>query len=439
MNFTHRDTSRIPSNRLSAHLTLALLLPFGLLAAPSSQAQAPAPLIPPPPPTTYSAGAGLLLTGTTFSIKNMGVVSSMIAKGAVTSAKIAVPLVLSGATSSGDAVVTGNNTTNGIGVSGSSVGGYAIYGTSTVAGIVGNGDEYGVYCQSNSAGSSGIASYGIANGVYGVGENGYGGYFRGDGGDGAQGHTTVTGHSGLAGFNDSAGGGSGVSGTGYNGVVGVSTNNGGNGVVGEAEDNTGGTPYGVEGINSDGHGYAGYFVGNVLVTGSISAGVKDFKIDHPLDPQGKYLLHASVESDQMEDIYSGNVVTDGRGSATVKMPDWFEALNGDFRYQLTVIGQFAQAIVGTEITGGQFVIKTDKPNVRVSWQVTGVRHDAFARAHPLVVEQTKPQEAQGTYLAPEAFGQPHSKAEGYARLAKMSAQQHAASAQSVAPARLALP
>jgi hypothetical protein len=41
-------------------------------------------------------------------------------------------------------------------------------------------------------------------------------------------------------------------------------------------------------------------------------------------------------------------------------------LNRDFRYQLTVIGTFAQAIVVTEIANGSFSIKTDKPNVKVS-------------------------------------------------------------------------
>ena len=47
----------------------------------------------------------------------------------------------------------------------------------------------------------------------------------------------------------------------------------------------------------------------------------------------------------MMNIYTGNVVTDELGLATVKLPDWFEAENTDFRYQLTVIGAFAQAIV----------------------------------------------------------------------------------------------
>jgi len=73
----------------------------------------------------------------------------------------------------------------------------------------------------------------------------------------------------------------------------------------------------------------------------------------------------------------------------VQLPDWFEALNRDFRYQLTVIGQFAQAIVASEINDHQFSIRTDKPNVKVSWQVTGIRQDAFANANRIPVEVEK--------------------------------------------------
>ena len=111
---------------------------------------------------------------------------------------------------------------------------------------------------------------------------------------------------------------------------------------------------------SSGAGWAGLFIGDIDVTGAIFAGVKDFRIDHPLDPANKYLVHASVESSEMVNIYSGNVTTDELGLATVKLPDWFEAENADFRYQLTVIGgRFAQAIVSKEIASHQFTISTN--------------------------------------------------------------------------------
>jgi hypothetical protein len=150
--------------------------------------------------------------------------------------------------------------------------------------------------------------------------------------------------------------------------------------------------------------FAGLFDGDVDVSGALSKSGGSFKIDHPLDPANKYLLHSFVESPDMMNIYNGNVTTDGSGSAVVTMPAWFEALNSDFRYQLTVIGQFARAIVGSEISNGSFTIKTDKPNVKVSWQVTGIRQDAWANAHRIPVEVAKAPQDQGRYLHPELFG-----------------------------------
>ena len=100
--------------------------------------------------------------------------------------------------------------------------------------------------------------------------------------------------------------------------------------------------------------FAGYFQGDVEVLGTLSKSSGSFKIDDPLDPANKYLYHSFVESPDMKNIYNGNVVTDGSGTATVTMPAWFEALNTDFRYQLTTIGQPAQAWIASEIANGSF-------------------------------------------------------------------------------------
>jgi hypothetical protein len=153
--------------------------------------------------------------------------------------------------------------------------------------------------------------------------------------------------------------------------------------------------------------------GSVDVIGTLSKGGGSFKIDHPLDPANKYLYHSFVESPDMKNMYDGNITTDGAGLATVMLPDWFETLNRDFRYQLTVIGQFAQAIVASEISGNQFSIRTDKPNVKVSWQVTGTRQDAFANAHRIQVEVDKAPEDRGHYLYPELVGAPETERIGY--------------------------
>jgi hypothetical protein len=160
--------------------------------------------------------------------------------------------------------------------------------------------------------------------------------------------------------------------------------------------------------------HAAYFGGNVTVSGNLSKAGGSFKIDHPLDPANKYLSHSFVESPDMMNVYNGNVVTDGNGTATVPLPDWFESLNRDFRYQLTVIGQFAQAIVQSEIAGNQFTIRTDKPNVKVSWQVTGIRQDPWANAHRIPVEEEKSDKTRGFYLHPELYGQPNEKSVDWA-------------------------
>ena len=89
--------------------------------------------------------------------------------------------------------------------------------------------------------------------------------------------------------------------------------------------------------------------GNVDILGTLSKGGGSFKIDHPLDPANKYLYHSFVESPDMMNIYNGNITTDASGEAVVELPEWFETLNRDFRYQLTVIGQFAQAIVAGKV------------------------------------------------------------------------------------------
>jgi hypothetical protein len=153
--------------------------------------------------------------------------------------------------------------------------------------------------------------------------------------------------------------------------------------------------------------------GNLNVKGTLSKNAGSFQIDDPLDPANKYLYHSFVESPDMMNVYNGNISTNQRGLATVILPDYFEALNRDFRYQLTVIGQFAQAIVARKIGHNRFVIRTSKPNVEVSWQVTGVRHDAYADAHRIQVEVEKPSQEQGRYLHPELFGAPVEQAIGY--------------------------
>jgi len=145
--------------------------------------------------------------------------------------------------------------------------------------------------------------------------------------------------------------------------------------------------------------------GDVNIAGNLSKGGGSFKIDHPRDPANKYLYHSFVESPDMMNIYNGVIIVDANGEASVALPDWFEALNRDFRYQLTPIGAPGPNLyIAEEVANNQFKIAGGKPGSKVSWQVTGIRHDAYANAHRIPTEVEKPPQEQGRYLHPELFG-----------------------------------
>lgn len=148
-------------------------------------------------------------------------------------------------------------------------------------------------------------------------------------------------------------------------------------------------------------GFAGYFAGPVHVDGELSKAGGSFRIDHPTDPENKYLSHSFVESPDMMNVYNGIEELDSDGQATVQMPDWFEALNRDFRYQLTPIGEFAPLYVSREMEDGKFSMAGGKQGQKVSWQVTGIRQDAWANAHRIPVEQNKPGAERGKFLHPD--------------------------------------
>jgi hypothetical protein len=164
---------------------------------------------------------------------------------------------------------------------------------------------------------------------------------------------------------------------------------------------------GRDGVYVDSAGrYAGNFNGDVRVTGNLSKGGGSFKIDHPLDPQNRYLYHSFVESPDMMNVYNGNVTLDASGEAWVELPTWFEALNRDYRYQLTPIGTPGPNLyIAQKIRDNRFQIAGGTSGMEVSWQVTGIRHDPYAEAHRIPVEEDKPPEERGTYIHPKAYGQ----------------------------------
>ncbi len=336
-----------------------------------------------------------------------------------------------GESSSGYGVFGTSSADRGVGVVGqANVNlGYGVWGTSSSSngiGVVGEGQAYGVAGDAfastgvgvlgRSVGTFGRGVTGISfggttsSGVYGESANGSGvrGYSPAATGDGVYGEAPRNGVHGF-GIGTSASGVRGAvsSGTGNAGVFGVSTAANGNGVIGEALSGT--SAYGVWARAAQGTGV--YCQGALTVTGA-----KAFRIDHPFDPENRYLYHYCSEGPEPLNVYRGNVVTDARGYATVSLPDYVEEINRDFTYQLTVVDgsdDFVFAKVVRGVSGNAFVIRTSKPGVHVCWEVKGARNDLYTRKYGAPVEVEKTEKDRGTYQHPELYGQPMERMFGY--------------------------
>jgi hypothetical protein len=340
-----------------------------------------------------------------------------------------------------DAAVVGA-ATGGQGVHGRSQDGIGVVGVSlALAGVLGRcGAGEGVHGES--ANAEGVLGFspnkpGVAGGstthvgVLGTSETGVAVWGNGDTGEGVHGESrTSPGVVGESQDNDGVRGRSahvgvrgqsfgantdsyGVFGQGKYGVVGHGTRvRFSSGVYGLA---AAGGLAGVEGHRGGGL-YAGYFEGRVRVTGRLEKAGGGFSIDHPLDPTNRYLNHSFVESPEMKCVYDGVEELDEDGSAWVRLPEWFEALNSDYRYQLTPIGAPAPRLhVAAEVSGNRFRIAGGEAGMRVSWQVTGVRQDAWAKNNPIEVEEDKSDDQRGRYLHPEAHGVPEERAVNWER------------------------
>jgi hypothetical protein len=268
---------------------------------------------------------------------------------------------------------------------------------------------------------------GLPIGVTGVatGEYGYGVFGRGNGTGAARGvygdASSATGF-GVEGYNPNN---VGVMGSGNPGVNGVSSaefgsgvsglgmGTSGHGVVGSISQDSS-TASGVYGGSAGTGSYAGYFEGSVGVTGSLSKAGGSFRIDHPLDPANRILQHSFVESPDMKNVYDGVVIADDHGNATVELPSWFEALNRDFRYGLTALDAAMPDLhVRARLEGGRFGVGGAAPRGTVSWQLTGIRKDAWAEANRIEVELDKQGEQRGRYLHPIEHGQARTRGVDY--------------------------
>jgi len=149
------------------------------------------------------------------------------------------------------------------------------------------------------------------------------------------------------------------------------------------------------------------FLGDLTAPGAVAKGAGNFVIDHPLKPKTHLLFHSFVESPDVKNIYDGIAKLDENGEATIALPDYFEALNRDFRYQFFPFNEaMPNLYIKEEVLDNVFVIGGGEPGGTISWQVTGIRHDPFIETYPIIVEVEKGPDMlveEGKYLFPELY------------------------------------
>jgi len=170
------------------------------------------------------------------------------------------------------------------------------------------------------------------------------------------------------------------------------------GVFGQANDGNAGV-YGSDGGTST---YGVYSNGDMGASGT-----KSFAIDHPLDPKNKILKHFSIESNEILNVYRGNVILNAEGKAIVQLPNYFNTINKNFSYQLTPVGAASPNIyISKEINEfGQFTIAGGQSGQKISWYIFAERNDPYLQQYPekRQVEITKNEKDKGTYIRPDLY------------------------------------
>ena len=286
--------------------------------------------------------------------------------------------------------------------------GGAGFGLSTNAtGLVGAGNN--LTTVSLAPNGSGVAGTGTAMGIFGKA-------------------TQVSNGIGLAGIGNNVSTittpneGAGIAGTGYNiGVFGHATNSTGFGIfssgnmhaignftsTGNISSPTGTLNISDASVANDVNVGATLTAHTVLATDLTASGVKNFIIDDPRDPANKFLKHASIESNEILNLYRGVDTFDTSGQVIVHLPDYYEAINKNESYQLTPIGAaMPNLYIAEKVYMGTFVIAGGVPGKEVSWTVTAERNDPYIRNNPQTRNMVVDKGAErGLYLAPEAYGQ----------------------------------
>jgi hypothetical protein len=232
----------------------------------------------------------------------------------------------------------------------------------------------------------------------------------------------ATAEAGIYGSNLRTNGGHGIYGVGFNGVVGQTGQSTGFAVYGENLDNI--TPWG-NGVGVAGKGFYGVlgedrYLGatagayGLYSNGALGAtGAKTFRIDHPHDPENKYLRHFSIESNEVLNVYRGTATFNVSGNAIVNLPNYFNAININISYQLTPVGAYMPLFIKEKVDGNnQFTISGGIPGKEVSWAIYAERNDLYMQKYPhqKTVELEKRPQEKGKYLIPSLYGASNDKA-----------------------------
>lgn len=278
----------------------------------------------------------------------------------------------------------------------------------------------GNYCIEGSAsGTNGTGVGGISTGSAGCGVIGtaasstsFGGWF-----------SCTSGGTGLYGKSDTGKGIQGVC-NGANGI-GVYATSSGSGAYGVYASCIGTNSYGVFGGGTIGGCFTGSsygvqcngalycsgaatFLGTMGVSGYLTKSGGGYRVDHPSDPENKYLNHNFVESPEMMNVYRGRAAFDANGEAIVSLPSYFNDANENPEYQLTAIGAAMPGLyVSEEVNNGVFKLAGGVAGKSVSWQITAARADKWAKENNPGVEIDKA-DNKGKFLHPELYGKDES-------------------------------
>ncbi|HEX7319905.1 MAG TPA: hypothetical protein VF399_06070 [bacterium] len=178
-----------------------------------------------------------------------------------------------------------------------------------------------------------------------------------------------------------------------------------------------GNKYGIYSeVSGGGTLWAGWFDGNVHITGSLSKGSGSFLIDHPLDPQNKTLRHNFVESPENLCLYRGKVKLNSSGEGRVEMPSYFRALTKETEATVTLTSIGRPFNTGYDWNKGYTVFTVyGEPNREVSYIVMADRDDPVIKQlyKPVEEEKGNGNFTKGKLLYPKAYGYPEEMGEEY--------------------------